>query len=374
MSDFRTYRAITNIHLPPPVGGQLTSQEIITFDGTTIKREDGTELKLPYPSALNGAIKAGWLVPIESTTTEYVPQSAGVEVRAAQSTGDKREVINVMTVQNEERNLGDRVALRAGADHNSAQKVSRGAPTGVVVADDSGGVVVGRMKTSAKGGTIEIGKGDQAIKNKIDNGAPAGVEKVARATGDVQEALVGDSLQDLLPDAASSKTPEPGVFENDGVQVSSAGSSVGSQEDGVVVGKVGEPRAVSKDLDRSASALEKALRSWAETGKTWDGKPPALLEIAVMVKSVLRSLDLARNEVVSLTAQVEALQATPKADAVAEAPTEFEWDLATHWKTRQKSALNEYGDDAEALNAILAAENSAAVKKAVTARLAELEG
>jgi hypothetical protein len=372
MSEPQAYRALTRIHLPPPEEGHLEAKEVILFDGKVIKREDGSEVKLPYPSALNGAIKAGWLVPVESEKTKYVPQPAGVEVHQAQSTTEKREKVNVMTVQDEERDLGSRVAVRQDADQSSSQRVSQAAPTGVVEHDDSGGVVVGKLG-SPKGEAIEIGKGDQALKSKLDNAGPVKVQRVARATGDVQEARVGDDLQDLLPDAASSETPEPGVFSNDGVQVSSAGSSVGGQDEGQVVSKVGEPRPVSKDLDRNTSALEAALRSWALKGQTWDGKPAHLGEIQVMAKSVLRSLDAIRSELAALKAAPTAEPSEEEVvqDEVLHNPA-FTWDTSAHWRTRLKTALDDHGDDPETLQAILIAENSDGVKKGVQARLDEL--
>jgi hypothetical protein len=374
MSEPQAYRALTRIHLPPPEEGHLEAKEVILFDGKVIKREDGSEVKLPYPSALNGAIKAGWLVPVESEKTKYVPQPAGVEVHQAQSTTEKREKVNVMTVQDEERDLGSRVAVRQDADQSSSQRVSQAAPTGVVEHDDSGGVVVGKLG-SPKGEAIEIGKGDQALKSKLDNAGPVKVQRVARATGDVQEARVGDDLQDLLPDAASSETPEPGVFSNDGVQVSSAGSSVGGQDEGQVVSKVGEPRPVSKDLDRNTSALEAALRSWALKGQTWDGKPASLAEVQVMAKSVLRTLDAIRSELAALKA-APAEEPDPEKEAqdeVLDSPA-FAWDTSLHWRTRLKTALDDHGNDPETLQAILVAENSDGVKKGVQARLDELSG
>jgi hypothetical protein len=380
MSEFRTYRALTRIHLPPPEEGHLEKNEVISFDGKIIKREDGSEVKLPFPSALNGAINAKWLVPVESEQTQYIPQPAGVEVHAAQSTSEKRERVDVMTVADEERNIGSRVAVRRDADQNSAQKVSQAVPTGAAETED--GVVVGRLKTKAKGETVEIGKGDQALKNKLDNAAPAGVEKVARATGDVQEARVGDHLQELLPDAASSETPEPGIFDDDGVQVSSGGgSTVGGSDDGVVVGKIGEPREGFIDLTKNAPALESALRIWAQTGRTWNGEALRLNELQVMVRSALLSLDSARDEVAEMKEAASVLDAivqaaTPVEESEEDAPAPvsktLSWDLKTHWRTRQRVALNDHGNDPEALQAILGAESSTAVKKAVQARLNEL--
>lgn len=370
MAEFQKYRALTRIHLPPPNEGHLETKEVVSFDGTTLLRDDGTKIELPFPTAIRGAIKAGWLVPIDSDVTQYTPKSAGVEVRAAQSTGEKRERINVMTVQDEERDLGSRMAIRKGADQNSAKRVSQGARTGVVVQrDDSGGVVVGRFKTSAKSEPVQVGRDDHKVRNAADMKSKVEVERMGKPvrsatfTGDVQEARSGDTLTDLLPDAESSGRPE-GTFVNDGVAVSSAGSSVGGSDDGVIIGSV-DRKAAAAPVDKNTEALENALRSWADTGTTWNGKPVDLADMSVMVKATLRSLDAARSNVAA--APPEAAPEAPTEEA-----SEFSWDVSTHWKTRVALALGTYGDDPEALKAILELEPSAGVKKAIKARLEEL--
>ena len=375
MSEFITYRALTQIHLPPPEEGHLMKGEVVLFNGVELRREDGTKINIPFPTAIGGAVKAGWLVPLASTETQYVPKPSGVEVRSAQTTGDnKRELVEVMTAHDEEVSVGNRIAIREQADHNSSKKVSRGAPTGVVIErDDDSGVVVGRFKNSAQGTPIEVGKNDHQAKSAFDNKSRVEVERIGRvvrsATGNVEEARSGDTLADLLPDAASSDTPKPGIFQNDGVHVASGASVVGDQGDGVVVRRVAS---ASPGLDRNSEALEKALRGWADTGKTWDGKPVNLSDMTVMVKSVLRQLAVVRAAAQRVIDAVpeEVLVFEAAADSEGSAP--FEWDLTAHWKTRHSTAINKYKDDPEALQAIISAENSKAVIKAAQARLSEL--
>jgi hypothetical protein len=374
MAETVSYRCITatGIHLPPPEEGSIAHNEVVQFDGKVLTLESGEVRKLLHPKGIQAAINAGWLVPVESDVTQYVPKPAGVKVHAAQATGEEREQVNVMTVADEERDLGSAASVRQEADQNSSKRVSQGAPTGVQDTDD--GRVVGRFKTSAKGEPIEVGKDDQKIKNALDNKSKIEVERYgnpvrrATATGDVEEALVGDDLTELLPNAASSDRPEPGVFENDGVQVGSAGSSVGGQDDGVVISKVGASEALG--FDRSSAALEGALRKWATTGETWNGKPVHLGEMKMMVESVLSSLDAARQKLRDPVGEPAEKPETPT-DEVG-APSFADWDTTVHWKKRQAKALNEFGDDPSALRAILAVENSAGVKKAINERLREL--
>jgi hypothetical protein len=394
MSTFTSYRVLMRIHLPPPTEGHLEAKEIVQFDGTTLKKGDGSVVKLPFSTAITAAINAGWLVPLDSTETEYVPKAAGIEVRAAQSTGEKREVVDVMTVQSEERDLGTRINIRSNADHTqatdrraaedarSAKIVSQGAPTGaktttlgVVRADGDDGRVVGRFKTSAQSEPIVVGRTDHAVVSKLDNKSTIEVERMGRvvrsATGDVDEAISGEKLTDLLPNAASSKVPA-GTFTNDGVEVVSAGSSVGGADSGVVVGRL-----PSKVANKNAVALEGALRKWSDTGETWDGKPAQLPELSTMARAALTALDEARQEIADLKAAMvvvaplpEEVGATPESKPVPS--SNLEWDVSIHWRSRQKIALDEHGDNIEALRQIVAAEKSKAVISALEARIAEL--
>jgi hypothetical protein len=369
------YRATQRIHLPPPEEGSIDQGDIIEWDGKILTLASGEERKLMHPAGLTAAIRVKWLVPEEDTESTYVPQPGGVEVHAAQSTGDQRARVNVMTVQNEERNLGTTASVRQAGD------VNRGAaPTGALVERDSDdGRVVGRFKNSAKADPIEIGKNDLQTRSKLDNATKVEVERlgvpVRSATGDVQETRVGEDLSELLPDAVSSGRPAA-TFNNDGVQVTSGGSPVGGQEEGVVIGKIGSaPAEKAQPLDKNAQALEGALRKWATTGETWDGKPVHLGELAVMAKSVLRDLDATRRKLAAAQSAPVDLPEPPEEEEPEPLPPVeggIEWDTTLHWKKREMIALNDYGQDPDALRQILELEPSAGVKKAISARLDEL--
>lgn len=385
------YRALQKIHLggmePPEV---IEKGEIIFFDGKTLKRENGDVVKISQASALATAIRVGWLVPIESSEVDFVTKAAGVEVRSAVSNTEKRGVVSVMTVQDEERDVGAISKIRpahAPPTHKAsdAGKVSRNAPTGAKVIRDEAegeGRVVGRLKNSAKAGTLEIGKDDRRVVASLTStegeDSPWESRPKTAATGDVQEAMSGDELTDILPDAISTGRPKAGVFKDEGVKVVSTGSSVGGQEEGRVISKVGSGPIAQPQ--KSIPDPEAALREWASSGKA-NGQALNLREVAGLVKLVMRKVDSLRSENASLKTDLEVLKAASVDPAEVEDvwngdpdPTEVvaNWDMTPHWKTRAVKVVSEYGDNPEILKGILAIEASG-VKKAIEKRLTQLD-
>jgi len=208
---FQSYKATTKIHLG---GTHISELEVVEFDGSQLRRADGTDLKLEYPSAFKGAIDAGWVVAEGKVGTPYVPKPSGIEVRSAKANGTERDVIDMTSVNEEDSDVGKIVSSNLSS------------PTG----DDSR--VVGKL-SSPKSTPVTVGMDDRKVVREIESSSPI-VKKVA--TGDVEEAISGDNLADLLPEAATSGQPESGIYEE--VSVGSGSTSVGSSEDGVVVGSV----------------------------------------------------------------------------------------------------------------------------------------
>jgi len=372
-SDFKSYRSVraTPIHLggtePPEY---INPKEVVLWDGSQVQRKSGAAIKLNNPTSFAAVIRAGWVVLVESEVQSFRPKSAGVEVRQAAPRGTDRERVNLDMIQDEERDVGHIGDVRDEANEDEvldvhlANDTSRTSPRKATegrmqIQREGGddGVVVGRLKNPAKAGSVDLGKGeDTQIKAKIESSK--GVEIVkrrARATGDVQEARSGSELSELLPDAASSPS-----FENTGVQVSSGGSSIGSQEDGEVVSKVGEARKKTPP----PTDVEEAFRTFAETGKMWPGAEPN--HFRPMLRTFLRKYDAA----VAQAAFVAKVDPTTEADELE--PSPLNWDITTHWKSREKLVLAM--DDIEDLRELLNIENSAGVLKAINRRIEELEG
>jgi len=216
--EFITFRTITKIHLGA-ISENLMEGEEIEFDGFTLRRGGDTHAM----HSLRGAVKAGWLVSQANTTAKYVPQPAGVVVHRANGLDDSVIDLN-MDVDQDDVNLGTLQEVRP--DNAPLTHKATKAGEQHMSANASEGQVVARFKTSAKQGTVTVGKNDRQVVNALDNQSAVEVEKIARAvaTGDVEEAIGGESLEELLPHAASTGRPEAGVLL-DGERVKTAASS-----------------------------------------------------------------------------------------------------------------------------------------------------
>lgn len=305
--DFKPYRAITKIHLGA-LEFDIQEGETVLFDGTTLQRGERED----EIHTLRAAIKVGWLVPEDSEETSYTPQAADIKIHeAAPTSSETREARAPLTIQDEERDVG-----------TVASRVSTGAPTGAVEKDADDAAVVGRMKNSAKSGPIRIDGEDRKVVKSLDNDSRDIVEPTRVATGDVDEAMAGDELVDILPDAANADVPPKGVSgEGRGDEselrakaVTAKGSTtVGGADDGEVVGSIASKKAPSAD-----------------------GLSPEIIE--------------AKLEVVR--------QFVPG----------FQWDMNMQWAKRAKLAVSKYGDNLPVINAILSIETEA-VRKDIMKRL-----
>ena len=167
-------------------------------------------------------------------------------------------------------------------------------------------------------------------------------------------------MTELLPDAATSGTPG---FTNDGVTVENTGSSIGGQEEGRVVGKVGAPQTKKKAGPPPDPVA--ALRGWMETGETWDGEPLHLGEMAFMLKVMFRKYDAAVSQASVIAEEKPNVNGQP-------VDGDFVWDLTPHWKTRASAVVREHGDNPDALRHILTVDSSRGVQKAAQKRLDEI--
>jgi len=212
--EFHTFRTITKIHLGA-ISENLMEGEEVDFDGFTMRR--GGDAHSMH--SLRGAVKAGWLVHQDSAETQYVPQPAGVVVHRADGMNNDEIALGMLAEENV--NVGTIQEVRP----QGAPPTHRATKAGELhtQANDAEGVVVARFKSAAKQEAVTVGKDDRRVVQTLDNKSKVEVEKIARAvaTGDVQEPIGGDSLEDLLPEAASTGTPDPGVVK-DGERVETA--------------------------------------------------------------------------------------------------------------------------------------------------------
>jgi hypothetical protein len=150
--------------------------------------------------------------------------------------------------------------------------------------------------------------------------------KKAIATGDVEEAIAGDELVDLLPNAASIDIPKPGTS--------------------------GEGRG-----DESANRARAYLGS-TTVGTAEDGE----------VIAVIGGDDTPETPKTTATeVSVDAIREA-KLDVVRQFVPGFEWDMAIPWNRRAKLAVEQYGNSLPTINAILSIE-TAAVRRGILERL-----
>ena len=195
--NFISLRATTKIHLGQ-LGEDVQENDIIAFDGQTIKI-GGHSHQL---SALKGAIKAGWFVETSDTTSRYTPKPSGVRIKTSltqEDDGSDRAEMPVQTIADEERVVG---TVQTLAQRNLAQRNKELKATSAQEAQEA--VSVGTIKTPAK---QSVNLADtQAVQKELSRlerpSPPIGLLKVAKATGDVEEAIVADTLEELLPNAA----------------------------------------------------------------------------------------------------------------------------------------------------------------------------
>lgn len=314
--EFQTFRATTKVHLGP-IEQDVYEDDLIDFDGQTAII-GGQEHQI---STIRSAIKAGWFVPETDTTSKYVPKAAQMSLRPAQAAGQESrgEPIKVHTVQDEERNVGSLEEVRADRKAAAAkQEWVRGTPR--VSADADDGVAVARIKTPAKQKTeVKDGSATARAISALDNKPPP--KAIVTASGDVEEAIVGDDLQELLPNAISSQVPKPGP-----------------------AGEGDQPHLTAEEKAEAAKAARKASLA-AST-------PNISAEVA-------EDAPLTPSDLALLNAKISGIRALIP---------NFEWDMTVQWRRRAKMAVEQHGDDPSYMNGIMAIETDS-VKKLIQSKL-----
>lgn len=234
---FVQYRATTDIHLLERV---MKTDEECEFDGMELRWE-GDKYTLP---AMKGAVKDGWLVPADDTESTYVPKPADIKVGPADAAGaDRDSRMRLETAIEDEQLVGSVEASRAKTEASQtkpakragqrAPKAKRKAPAEpkarkkfpVERHESQEAVPIAKLSNPARSSPVL--KDPSAVQreiNRLDNAqgnSPVKVERIAKAraevrrkkvaSGDVEEAITGDTLPDLLPEALSTEKPPPGV-------------------------------------------------------------------------------------------------------------------------------------------------------------------
>lgn len=397
--EFQPFRAVAEVHLGA-IQDYLQEGEVIEYDGTTMKRgPDEHQI-----SNLKAAIKIGWLVPEAQVGGSYVAQPADVQIHDAQSTGrDRGEGRRIGTVSDEERDLGTRESIRKQARTGKKDTDTSGAaPTGAMALTDKDnkalgdspqsrsvvteggqeGEVVGRLRTPAsQKSVIDSTTATRVAQqvSKIDNvqgssGRLVDPVKRAKATGDVQEAIAGDDLEELLPDAVSSKKPEPGeagegMTADEARELHERAASVAEQRRQERLAQAG-----SSGKAKVSASKEGISGTEAKVGTNVD--PDYTAVVSRGGSSSIGGAD--DGEVVGKVGGQAApvVEDDVPPEAIIRAKIEmiqqfvpgFEWDMSVQWAKRAKIAVEKYGKNMPVMNAILSIETEA-VRKEIMKRM-----
>jgi hypothetical protein len=307
---FQPFRATDNIHLGA-IETNVVKGEVVLFDGSVTKIA-GQDHSVP---SMIAAIKEGWFVPESSAVTTREVKAAGVRVRPADSADRKSDQVMAMsTVEDDERAVGSVTEAQLGYREGKA--------TDVEGAED--GAAVAKIKTAAKQSAklTDSQAASKAIR-ELDNKPPPKAEAVA--TGDVEETLVGEDLEELLPKAASTQKPAPGT--------------------------AGEGDRPHMTATEKAEYARKARL--AQFGVSPEEEP-----VATVASTTEEPQELEKSEL------------DQKLAIIRLSIPDFEWDLNRQWRARVKAATDNYRDNPLYLNSILAIETDA-VKKHILKALAK---
>lgn len=188
--EFQIFRVTTQVHIGR-LERYLEKDDEVEFDGHTLKFE-GSDHSIPQ---LRGAVLSGWLVPASDTTTVYKPKSSNITIRPAQAANIENRGKAMEVTQAQDDNV---VVGRVYNNDTTETTQTETAEAGQSVA---------KISTPARQRTkITDSSAAQSAINRLDNQPPPKATKVA--TGDVEVATAGDSLEEILPEAATTSTPE----------------------------------------------------------------------------------------------------------------------------------------------------------------------
>jgi hypothetical protein len=307
--EFQKYTTATDIVLGDLNGGMtLTAGAEVEFDGATMKW--GCQ-SYHYPKLALG-IKAGWVHPytegVEAPT--HQPQSAGVEVRPAQSTGNERgEPLNVEMAMEDEQVAGTLEASNARRKEAATARATA-IPPAVNATPDMGAI------HTAVDATPEGMRGNDSL--VVDVTPPPG--------------SIDAPVQAARPAPAPAKKKFPVVGAEGSVE----------EQDGVTVAKIGSAK--SKMVLTDVGQADREVRA-AENRKP-------------QVQKVAAAPQPQPEPPVAEVADIVLPDPAPEA-----APAEFEWDIkGLHWQKRIKLAIEKYGDDPAILKKIVEMETPGVAK------------
>jgi hypothetical protein len=341
---FQKFKAITKLHLGgtnPPM--DIMPGMVIEYDGSSTKIS-GQLYNVP---SIAGALRVGWLIPIDDTMTNYVPQPAGVQVRPATSASQERGAAMVIerAVDDERQvgSLGDSNARRADVQAN--QFSSRQASQAQVSAS---GTIRTAEQNAPEPKKYQVYHEDPPVEISYPLG-----QADRNRTRDPSSIKVDDSHNEGARVAAQLRPAKMGAID---VSDSRALQTVLRDLDPVMGVKAPIIKVATVSRTNQDAVGGVPMNQNFANGATGDVEfATAGDDLEDILQGAVSAGRPSPGPVMGSDDHVEALK--PRY-----VPTAIEWDKTVHWRTRVKVALEKYSDDPDALQYILSVEDSAVVK------------
>lgn len=361
---FQKFRVKTKVHLG---AHQIDLMEgtLVEFDGQTLK----TGSKSYDIPALQGGIKAGWLVPFADTNiSQYIPKSAGMKVRPATSAGQERGAeMTIEAASEDEMVVG---TLEQANDRRKAQQAASYAPPKTPQVYPTEDPATVEVQYDLRPKTASVEKPRPAPRLPVDDPRP-----IMEGTKN-RPAPKMPVVQDESDDSVVSTQKGPAAWERTGQKVSKDGE--------VSVARLSSPTHKSLRIG-DAGDIAQAQRETEATVPP----PSSSKKIARQIMEDPEGEPINANHPSGATGDVNEMRSgddlaellpdaatsgTPRPGIVSQdskGDTRLEWDITRHWHDRVSQAVGLYGNDKNALRQILEVE-SPAVAKQIRDKLAKL--
>lgn len=395
---FVKLRAANFFNFGPLNGMGIAEGTPIEFDGRTVKMGGGT-YNCPQMSI---AVRVGWVVPFEDVTSRYVPQASGVQLHAAQATGEKREEITTPTVVNEERVVKKMTSGKTVPQHVTVEEPTR--PTQVIQADPPE-IVPQRPVPSIKtaSGVLDVEEADRINRARLAEVLAQPVKKADLSYGQRHNTVEeGDA-----PKKAGGKFAVLAMDGQQGtvvgeVRTSSFSAATGSEATkrrvdatkitSTAVESVNEPGGIIRNAAARTFSTGEAIQNvGARVESTSEmirmSAIPKIASSTVVVaegnESILATRGGMTGDVVVSSSGEDLADLLPDAVVAglpnsSSPPTKTReeaiqdilegWDRSRHWTLRVQEAVDFYGGSPEVLEALYAVE-SKGVTRQIKAKL-----
>ncbi len=326
---FRDFRANVKFHLGR-LQVDIPEGQVVQYDGQ-ILRVSGQEH--PYPE-IRSTIKAGWLVPIGDSVSDYIPVSAGITVRPAQDTTKVKQ--SPTTVSGEETYVGP--ATKAGAVKKAAE----------VTTTSEGLTLKGKTFNSS---LVKDTEGDgrtvgQAIKPKVTASSPTPSSEGTPVAKLKRASKTSFSMDGSTSMNAGEPTEDvTGVVEHLAPPAKVIRPQAGPKADllaskgGIVAAAADSVEEILDAVDPATHAQMLAIQRKKQVAASTPSVATPVVKVAKPVAAAVKVVAKAPTSVEDVVINGDSLEIAPG----------IRWDKKIHWKSRVKIAVDQYRNSPDVL-------------------------